>query len=217
MLIRMNNNRSGFTFMELLVAIVVIGILVSIVLVNWSGVIFSTGDKAREQDVRQWSSAYDVYKTRFGGYPILPTGDTPSGDVTACLGSFAASPYNHKCGMYNGSTEQYINDSGSSAMLDAIKKISNANKYPENSGPAINSMLVGPIVYVKQTTSGTPAIVTVTTELIGFFQTTECSSMDDFTDISSSLPTSISSIVSTLPSDTTVKTCAIIKTLSYSL
>ncbi len=203
----MKRHHTGFTLVELVIAIVVVAILAAIVILAWAGVGAWSRDQARESDVRNWVSTFDLYKSRYAVWPALPTGNTTAGDVTLCLG---ASFTNDKCGQFkSSSTSRFVDADNSSSMLANVKKV---GEVPKNGGPANNNFLVGPLVYLKQTTSG--STVTVTAEFINFFEG-NCPS--GFKNINSSLPASIANVRSGLPAGTHANVCAIYpyKTFSY--
>lgn len=202
----MKRTTGGFTLVELIIVIIIISILTAIIMLSWGGLVRSSRDHAREDDVRSWASTFDLYKSRFGAYPALPTGNTPTGDKTFCLGTFSST--NSKCGQYNSSTStKFIAAGGSSGLLENVGKMSNGGKAPTDSGPVVNNALVGPLVYLKQSTaSGT---VTVTAQFINFFEG-NCPS--DFTNINSSLPSSIALVLSGVSG---ANVCALTETFSY--
>lgn len=211
----MKRHYSGFTVVELIIVIVVIGILAAIVLVSWGNVVTGSRNTSRLQDMKSWMSTFDVYKSRFGAYPVLPTGNTPSGDVAYCLGSFTST--NNKCGQYNSSTAtRYLPASASSTLLTNVTKVNSRGKAPENGGATVNSALAGPLVYLSQTTSS--GTVTVTAKFIGFFEGTSCPS-SELTIISSGTLSSsyapIAGLLTGLPSGTSASVCYIAKTFSY--
>lgn len=201
----MKKAQHGFTLIELILVMVLLAVLATIGIIAWNGVVVSSRDRARENDTRLWATTFETYRGRFIAYPAMPTGDSPL-DKVICLGTF--SQYSNKCGQYNSNTStQSVADSGSSSMLTEIAKV---GRVPSNSGPAVNSALVGPLVYLSQTTaSGT---TTVTGKFINFFET-NCPS--DFTDISSSLPLLLALVLTGLPGGTNAKACALVKTFSY--
>lgn len=197
----------GFTVIELSVAIVVLGIIAVIGTVAWNGVSTSYRDKARETETRTWITSFDNYKNRFYAYPSVPTGDGAINAVTICLGQFTS--YNSKCGQYGSTTmTAYINASGSATMLSEISKIGTPL---DNTTQPISDALVGPIAYSSQNTVGSN--VTVTTQFINFF---EGACPAGFTNINSSLPTSIALVLVGLPSGASANACAITKIYTYS-
>jgi len=74
--------QDGFTLVELLIVIVVIGILAAISIIAYSGVSTRAQNAAVLQNVSEWSQVLQVYKTNNGTYPTL-SNDPP----TTCLGT----------------------------------------------------------------------------------------------------------------------------------
>lgn len=69
-----NKQKSGFTIVELLIVIVVIGILAAITIVAYNGIQGRARDSQRVSDVRSIQKALEIYKTQNGTYP--PTNAT---------------------------------------------------------------------------------------------------------------------------------------------
>lgn len=76
--------QKGFTLVELLVVMMIIGVLFAILMVNFKGVKEKTRDGQRKSDLRQIQSALELYRSDQGIYPTsLPacgsalTGGTP--------------------------------------------------------------------------------------------------------------------------------------------
>ena len=71
---RGDGNEDGFTLVELMVVIVIIGLLAAIVAIN----VFPSGDKARavraKADISTIEGALDIYKLQNGGYPTTAQG-----------------------------------------------------------------------------------------------------------------------------------------------
>lgn len=65
---RKERQRKGFTIVELLVVIAVIGILASIVLVSWSGYQKRTRDNERKSDMSQIAAAFSAYAIQKNNY-----------------------------------------------------------------------------------------------------------------------------------------------------
>lgn len=59
----------GFTLIELLVVIVIIGVLVSMVIINLNSVRVKSRDVRRVSDIRQIQQALELYNNENGGYP----------------------------------------------------------------------------------------------------------------------------------------------------
>jgi prepilin-type N-terminal cleavage/methylation domain-containing protein len=196
----------GFTVIELLIVIVVIGTIVAIGLIAWSGLLITSRDKARETDTIAWASSFDLYKGRYVVYPAMPTADGALGSVTLCLGAFTST--SSKCGQYGSATPtKFIAAAGSASLLTEMAKVGNV---PSNSGAAINSALIGPLAYLTQSTAA--GTVTVTGQFINFF---EKSCPTGFTNINASLPTSIALVMTGLPAGTSANACSLSKVFSY--
>ena len=60
----------GFTIVELLIAIVVIGILAAIVVVSYNGVQNTARNAQRLEDINRVTDLLDIYYTKNGSYPI---------------------------------------------------------------------------------------------------------------------------------------------------
>ncbi len=104
-----NIKTKGFTIVELLVVIVVIGILAAITMVSYSGVTTKANLSANKANASSVISAADAYFAEYGTYPTKATlsngsvkvpssiviGDTaptaPSSTATATIGYFSAS------------------------------------------------------------------------------------------------------------------------------
>lgn len=163
----MISKRLGFTLVELMVVIAVIGILVSIATVSWITVVADTRDRVRETDTKQWQSTFDLYKGKYIVFPAMPTGDgtTPPQARLLCLGEFA----NGYCVQFtSSSTSAKINDNNSASLLTNIQKVGD---LPLNQSEPINNKYVGPFVYIWQSTSG--STITVNAKFLNFFET-EC-------------------------------------------
>ena len=64
-----NKNQKGFTLIELLVVIAIIGLLASVVLLALNSARAKSRDAKRLADVRQLSTAMELYYNDNGGYP----------------------------------------------------------------------------------------------------------------------------------------------------
>src|SRR5665647_197053 len=81
----------GFTIVELLIVIVVIGILAAITIVAYSNIQGRARDAKRQTDLSAIQQGLELYYVDNGGYPNcsggtnLPGGAAPYGTVAACL------------------------------------------------------------------------------------------------------------------------------------
>jgi len=83
-----NPKHSGFTIVELLVVIVVIGILASITIVSYTGISKRATAAAMQSDLSNASKQLKVYQASHGSYPTTLVGNCPTvpvADNTLCL------------------------------------------------------------------------------------------------------------------------------------
>ncbi|SRR5258708_418567 len=74
----MNRNR-GFTLIELLIVIAIIGILSSLLFVNFSGARERARDSKRKTDLTEIKSALQLYYNDYGKFPAAGAGNTIAG------------------------------------------------------------------------------------------------------------------------------------------
>jgi prepilin-type N-terminal cleavage/methylation domain-containing protein len=70
-MISLKRKQSGFTIVELLIVIVVIGILVALVVTTFSGIQRKARNTERESDVKAIHSQLEAYFNEAGAYPAL--------------------------------------------------------------------------------------------------------------------------------------------------
>ena len=68
----------GFTIVELLIVIVVIGILATLVLTTYNGIQEKARDTKRKTDVNAMQSQIEAYQAENGKYPFLATPGVPA-------------------------------------------------------------------------------------------------------------------------------------------
>lgn len=90
---------AGFTIVELLIVIVVIGILAAITIVSYTNVTDRSYNLRTEDAVAKFRKALILYATEKGQYPL-------GGTTSACLGEAA----NYPSGCWNGSVSTSFND-----------------------------------------------------------------------------------------------------------
>ncbi len=62
--------KNGFTIVELLIVVVVIGVLAAIVIVAYNGITSSANDSVVRSDLASMAKKLELYKTENGAYPI---------------------------------------------------------------------------------------------------------------------------------------------------
>jgi prepilin-type N-terminal cleavage/methylation domain-containing protein len=70
-MLKLNRKQSGFTIVELLIVIVVIGILAALVLNSFQGVQARARDTERRTDINSVATQLEVYHGDNAGYPLL--------------------------------------------------------------------------------------------------------------------------------------------------
>lgn len=82
---KIKNFQKGFTLVELLIVVAIIGVLATLLMANFIGVRQRARDAQRKADIRQIQSALELYRSDQGSYPTsLPscgsalTGGTPA-------------------------------------------------------------------------------------------------------------------------------------------
>jgi prepilin-type N-terminal cleavage/methylation domain-containing protein len=82
--------RRGFTLVELMIVMGLLGILASVVLNNFIGTIAKGRDARRKDDLKQIAKGLEAFATDFGGYPASEDGkvmgcrDAPGTEFFAC-------------------------------------------------------------------------------------------------------------------------------------
>lgn len=70
---KIKNSVKGFTLIELLIVIAIIGVLATLLMVNFIGVRQRARDAQRKSDIRQIQSALEIYRSDNGSYPDSST------------------------------------------------------------------------------------------------------------------------------------------------
>lgn len=112
----------GFTIVELLIVIVVIGILAAITVAAFNGVQTRAQNTARINEIKNWHRAFETYKAQEGNYPTMPDGGY-------CLGvGFLQSGGVGKCRDYQTSSATAYLESDAAPLLAELRKVSSIPK-----------------------------------------------------------------------------------------
>lgn len=89
--------QAGFTLIELLIVITIIGILSSLMVVNYIGVRARARDAQRKADLRQIQSALELYRSDAGNYPaaLLACGSQLAFNGTVYMNKIPCDPTNN--------------------------------------------------------------------------------------------------------------------------
>ena len=77
----------GFTIVELLIVIVVIGILAAIVITTYNGIQTRAQNSARVNEMKAWQRLLEVYKAQYGSLPDVPAIAGEDSPKERCLGT----------------------------------------------------------------------------------------------------------------------------------
>jgi general secretion pathway protein G len=77
----------GFTLIEILVVVAIIGVLTSILIVNYNQARENSRDKIRKSDLKALQLAVELYKSQKGSYPTMGCSRNTWTGITASFGS----------------------------------------------------------------------------------------------------------------------------------
>lgn len=137
---------SGFTIVELVVVIAVIGILAAIVTVNLNATVVRSENATRVEEVNQLKSLFELYKSRYKTYPEVALNANPNLNFY-CIGEgFPTISGEQRCRDVNNATYKATVNAALNADL---KKVS-GGALPKVSGTLVGGAL-GPFVEFTST------------------------------------------------------------------
>lgn len=142
---------AGFTIVELLVVIVVIGILAAISVVAYNGVQNRAAQTAIVSEANQWRKLFEAYKALNGNYPAPATGDllTSGGPGSSilnayCLGTgFPQSGGTSYCHVVNSGSVWRVQESTGAYLLSQLSAV---GVLPTNTKKYVYGNTTGPIL-----------------------------------------------------------------------
>lgn len=133
----MDKRVSGFTIVELLIVIVVIGILAAITLVAYNGVQQRALNTARISEVDAWQKQFMLYYAATGGNPAVASGNY-------CLGTGFP---NGACRNYKETGSNTYYESNNATLMSLMQQ-ENGGSLPSGPREPVNNAYIGPFVNI---------------------------------------------------------------------
>lgn len=135
----MRKSTSGFTVIELLVIIVVLGIIVTIVVVAYNGIQKAALNSQRSTELLGWRTSFEKYKAANGQYPVMANGGY-------CLGTGFPEG---RCRNYTSTTTNVYYESNSTALMQALAPY---DPPPAGTRTPVGNIAIGPYAIYSTTT-----------------------------------------------------------------
>ena len=162
---KVNSYQKGFTIVELLIVIVVIGILAAIIIVTYNGIATHARDTRRLDELVGLGKVLEIYHAENGGYPRCDTTTGPNisytpitGTVSSCLAdelvpayitTLPTDPTNNGSNVYfyaagyeKTDTTSFTNNSSDNFIL-GVKEEASTGPYYTNWGKSDLTLLIG--------------------------------------------------------------------------
>ena len=135
----------GFTIVELLIVIVVIGILAAISIVAYNNVTTSAKNTSRVQELKQWHKHFELYKAQYGSYLAMDDGGY-------CLGtgfpSGSGGGNTPRCRTWNSTGSNSYTETASTSLMNTLRSMGSITQGDRSPIGA----LVGPYVIYNSAT-----------------------------------------------------------------
>lgn len=152
--------QKGFTIVELLIVIVIIGILITLVITGYNGIQVRAKDETVRSDLRNAATKFELYYVDFGRYPT--TAALPSANIAASKRSDAYMVGSNflYCATTNAASYALIarSESGTSYAITSLTKSVNvfsASVFPTAGSSANCLSAIGSSVYRTYGWNGT--------------------------------------------------------------
>ncbi len=141
--------KNGFTVIELVVVIVVIGVLAAVVTVVYGNVQREARNTTRLTELRSWIDIFEVYKARKGSYP----GKNYTVSTGGCLGAgfpHSTDDANYRCRETHVNEGYSYTEAESTALMADLMTVA---KMPPADKTPVAGWLVGPWVEFEPATN----------------------------------------------------------------
>jgi general secretion pathway protein G len=142
--LKLKKTSKGFTLVELLIVVGIIGILATLLMANFIGVRQRARDAQRKSDLRQIQSALELYRSDQGTYPDSLSYSCP--ESAPLTGGSPANTYMQKipcdpsgASGYNGGRYYFISSGGITYTLGACLENTGDNSQGTTGTPPIGS------------------------------------------------------------------------------
>lgn len=153
------NRQAGFTIVELLIVIVVIGILVAIVVVAYTGITTQANNTGKITELKALAKLYEAYKAREGIYPrqelatsTPPTANPADSSIVFgyCIGTGypnAGSPLQPSCYSMTTSSSPYTYRENDATAADIRAKLATIGRVPTSIADFRVNNVMGPVAF----------------------------------------------------------------------
>jgi len=137
-MVSLKGKSKGFTIVELLIVIVVIGILATLVIVTFTGIQQKAHDSKRKTDINALDSHVEAFYANYGFYPTLKDISTASFQTSYMRGFDPSALTDPKGGDIQATTDKshysYVADGDTCANDTATTIGTDADKTPQDNG-----------------------------------------------------------------------------------
>jgi len=129
----MHRSTSGFTVIELLVVIIILGVIAGIVVLTYGGLQKTSRNEERNTELLGWRATFEKYKAANGQFPPMANGGY-------CLGTGFPDA---KCRDYKAASNVYT-EAGSTALMSALAPYNPPAQGPRTPAESSTGATVGP-------------------------------------------------------------------------
>lgn len=131
--------QKGFTLVELLVVVAIIGILATLLTANFIGVRQRSRDAQRKSNLRQIQSALELYRSDQGVYPSTLSNCTCSGSACLMSPNCSSATYMQKIPTDpTGGSYYYVSNGNTYTLIACLENANDSDKDTTNANPPCN-------------------------------------------------------------------------------